>query len=43
MYSMRPGGTVSQPLKYPTGENYVENTYDEITNFSGGTLEDAIP
>ena len=31
-------------LAYPTGENYVQPyTYDDITNFSGGKLEDAIP
>ncbi len=39
-------------LMFPTGENYkntaanppnLTNTYDDITNFSGGTLNDAIP
>lgn len=31
-------------LQFPTGENYVQPyTYDDITNFSGGTLENAIP
>ena len=28
---------------FPTGENYAPHTYDDITNFSNGTLEDAIP
>jgi hypothetical protein len=31
------------PLQYPTGDNYGPNTYDDITNFSNGTLEDAMP
>ena len=30
-------------LMFPTGENYMPNTYDDITNFSSGTLEDSIP
>jgi prepilin-type N-terminal cleavage/methylation domain-containing protein len=30
-------------LLYPTGENYAPNTYDDVTNFSGGTLEKAVP
>ena len=30
-------------LYFPTSENYAPQTYDDITNFSGGTLEDAIP
>ncbi len=35
------GGTPG--LAFPTGENYQPFTYDDITNFSGGKLEDAIP
>lgn len=33
------------PLMFPSGSNYdpVGFTYDDITNFSGGTLEDAMP
>lgn len=33
------------PYEFPTGENYnpAGYTYDDITNFSGGTLEDAMP
>ncbi|MEN6451580.1 MAG: prepilin-type N-terminal cleavage/methylation domain-containing protein [Thermoguttaceae bacterium] len=31
------------PLKFPSGENYSANTFDDITNFSGGKLEDKIP
>jgi type II secretory pathway pseudopilin PulG len=31
------------PYLFPSGDNYAPNTYDDITNFSGGTLEDAIP
>jgi hypothetical protein len=31
-------------LQFPTGENYVAPyTYDDITNFSGGKLESAMP
>ena len=30
-------------LYFPTGDNYSPQTYDDITNFSGGTLEDKIP
>jgi len=30
-------------LTYPTGEKYEAETYDDITNFSGGTLEDKMP
>jgi prepilin-type N-terminal cleavage/methylation domain-containing protein len=30
-------------LQFPTGENYLPYTYDDITNFSSGTLEDSIP
>ena len=37
-------GLYSAPLCFPTGDNYLEPTYDDITNFSGGkTLEHAIP
>lgn len=35
--------TTSPVLQYPTGTNYGVNTFDDITNFSNGTLEDAIP
>jgi hypothetical protein len=31
------------PLLFPSGDNYAPNTYDDITNFSNGTLEDQIP
>ena len=31
------------PYLFPSGNNYAPETYDDITNFSGGTLEDAIP
>jgi len=34
-----PNGT----LQFPTGGNYTEEVFDNITNFSGGTLEDAMP
>jgi hypothetical protein len=30
-------------LQFPSGENYAPETYDDITNFSSGTLEDSIP
>lgn len=30
-------------LQFPTGENYRPYTYDDVTNFSGGKLEDKIP
>jgi prepilin-type N-terminal cleavage/methylation domain-containing protein len=30
-------------LTFPTGDNYGQYTYDDITNFSGGKLENAIP
>lgn len=39
-------GLLSAPvnwLLFPSGDNYAPETYDDITNFSGGTLEDAIP
>ncbi len=42
-YALVPGGTNREPLQYPTGDNYQEQTYDDITNFSGGTLENAMP
>ncbi len=29
-------------LQFPTGGNYSEATYDDVTNFSGGTLESAM-
>jgi prepilin-type N-terminal cleavage/methylation domain-containing protein len=41
-----PDTTTKDPnncLAFPTGENYAPETYDDITNFSGGTLEDKIP
>jgi prepilin-type N-terminal cleavage/methylation domain-containing protein len=38
-----PTDTPQTPYHYPSGINYGENTYDDITNFSGGTLEDKIP
>jgi hypothetical protein len=31
------------PYLFPSGDNYAPNTYDDITNFSNGTLEDSIP
>jgi hypothetical protein len=31
------------PYEFPDGGNYTQETYDDITNFSQGTLEDAIP
>jgi hypothetical protein len=34
---------LSAPLMYPSGANYASDTYGNITNFSGGTLESAIP
>lgn len=36
-------GALEAPLQFPTGENYLRETYDDITNFSGGTLEAAMP
>lgn len=30
-------------LAFPTGEDYGDGTFDDITNFSSGRLEDAIP
>jgi prepilin-type N-terminal cleavage/methylation domain-containing protein len=35
--------TIVGPLHFPIGDNYGTNTYDDITNFSNGTMEDAIP
>jgi hypothetical protein len=46
------GGITGNVLQFPTGENYTNTsasapnktyTYDDITNFSEGTLEDRIP
>ena len=53
-YAMLKGGTVySNCLAFPTGENYYmevatdphpgASSFDDITNFSGGKLESAIP
>ncbi len=37
-------GLTDSGLQFPTGENYVQPyTFDDISNFSGGKLEDAIP
>ncbi len=36
-------GTTWSVLAFPTGDNYQPYTYDDITNFSSGTLEDSIP
>ena len=30
---------VTGPLQFPTGANYDPQTFDDIANFSGGTLE----
>jgi type II secretory pathway pseudopilin PulG len=30
-------------LQFPTGDNYQPSTYDDVTNFTTGTLEDAVP
>jgi hypothetical protein len=39
-----PTGSVTDRLNFPTGDNYGVNTFDDITNFSGGkTLEDNKP
>ncbi len=35
--------TVGTVLQYPDGTNYAPETMDDITNFSGGKLESAIP
>ena len=35
--------TTNPPYQFPSGDNYDQNTYDDITNFSGGTLEDKMP
>jgi prepilin-type N-terminal cleavage/methylation domain-containing protein len=37
-----PTGTPAA-LLYPGGDNYEQETYDDITNFAMGTLEDKIP
>ena len=38
------GGLADGGLAFPTGENYVSPyTYDDITNFSSGKLESAMP
>jgi type II secretion system protein G len=39
----RTGGQNDAGLAFPTGDNYQPSTYDDITNFSGGKLEDSIP
>ena len=31
------------PYEFPTGANYNTATYDDITSFSNGTMESAIP
>jgi prepilin-type N-terminal cleavage/methylation domain-containing protein len=36
-------GTTTDRLLFPSGANYAPQTYDDITNFSNGTLEDARP
>jgi type II secretory pathway pseudopilin PulG len=36
-------GTKYNLLAFPTGDNYLPQTYDNITNFSGGKLESAMP
>jgi hypothetical protein len=36
-------GTLSAGLQFPAGGNYTPHTFDDITNFSGGTLESAMP
>jgi len=40
-----PPGGLDCCLAFPTGENYdpAGQTYDDITNFSDGTLENAMP
>ena len=47
LYSSPQGSTLELGvcLAFPTGENYdpVGQTYDDITNFSDGTLENAMP
>jgi hypothetical protein len=36
-------GSTYNVLAFPTGDNYLPQTYDDITNFSGGKLESAMP
>jgi prepilin-type N-terminal cleavage/methylation domain-containing protein len=36
-------GDLSKPLIYPSGANYASDTFGNIANFSGGTLESMIP
>jgi type II secretory pathway pseudopilin PulG len=37
-------GNVLQPGNtFPTGDDYLPEQYDDLTNFSGGTLKDAMP
>ncbi|MCE5268682.1 MAG: hypothetical protein LLG00_12430, partial [Planctomycetaceae bacterium] len=43
MLSIPPYVAGSNCLAYPTGENYGTNTFDDITNFSGGKLESKMP
>jgi len=35
--------TLTDRVYFPTGENYDRDTYDDIANFSNGTLEDSTP
>lgn len=35
-------GNLTGPLQFPAGTNYAPETMDDITNFSGGRLENAI-
>ncbi|MEN6405449.1 MAG: prepilin-type N-terminal cleavage/methylation domain-containing protein [Thermoguttaceae bacterium] len=43
-YGSLTSSTTTYPgLAFPTGENYSDRTFDDITNFSNGTMEDAIP
>jgi prepilin-type N-terminal cleavage/methylation domain-containing protein len=37
------GNGTTLPLLFPSGGNYQKSNYDDITNFSNGTLEDSIP
>jgi len=36
-------GALDAPLQFPHGGNYRPETYDDVTNFSNGTLEAAMP
>ncbi len=38
-----PAPATDLPLRYPSGENCGPGTFDDITNFSGGKLEDRRP